>query len=582
MRIISWLVVGLLVFTPSVAFANEAITSFESAITIHPSAVVEVVEELRYDFGSDQRHGIFREIPVYYYTDSGILHTPLTILDVTDAEGASYPYTTELYGQNIQIKIGSPKSYVSGEKVYRLHYMVEGVINYFDTHSELYWNVTGNEWSVPIEQARATITLPEPTRSQPTTTCYGGAFGGTNGCSLSEVTTTTTGLFSGAIFAAESLAAGDGLTVVIGFPTNTVAVTEKDIRPIDENAYASDNGVPQVLKHAWLAISIPAIIFVIMFIQWWRYGRDPKGRKIVVAEYGPPDELTPIQVGTLLDESTDAKDISAEIIQLAIQGILTIERIPKKGFLSSDDYKLTKCANRTSLPEYQQLLLDSIFGKKKSVLLSEIRKEFSAEITEISSSVHKSLMTQKYFTEDAFVQRMSYYVRGVGLGVAISLPAFFFGWTLFVATGILSAGVYMFFGHFMPKKTIRGVHATEHILGLKRYITVAEKERIAFHNAPHKDPELFEKLLPYAMVLGVDKQWTDQFADIYTAEPTWYHDPSLTTFSLLALNSGLHTFTTKTATAVTSPSSGGASSGSSGFSGGSSGGGFGGGGGGSW
>ncbi|MCX6743757.1 MAG: DUF2207 domain-containing protein, partial [Candidatus Parcubacteria bacterium] len=115
------------------------------------------------------------------------------------------------------------------------------------------------------------------------------------------------------------------------------------------------------------------------------------------------------------------------------------------------------------------------------------------------------------------------------------------------------------------------------------FLTVAEKDRIKFHNAPEKNPELFEKLLPYAMVLGVENQWAGQFADIYKQPPKWYStNENLSAFNSLSLVNGMHTFSAQASSTLYSvPAS--ASSGSSGFSGGGgSGGGFGGGGGGSW
>jgi uncharacterized membrane protein len=134
---------------------------------------------------------------------------------------------------------------------------------------------------------------------------------------------------------------------------------------------------------------------------------------------------------------------------------------------------------------------------------------------------------------------------------------------------------------FMPARTQKGVEAKEYIEGLKLYMTVAEKDRINFHNAPEKNPQRFEKLLPFAMALGVENEWAKQFEGIYNQQPSWYNDPTQQTFTALLLINSLSTFQTQSQGAlVSSPSSAG--SGGSGFSGGGSGGGFGGGGGGSW
>jgi len=147
-----------------------------------------------------------------------------------------------------------------------------------------------------------------------------------------------------------------------------------------------------------------------------------------------------------------------------------------------------------------------------------------------------------------------------------------------VASGI----IVVIFGMIMPVKTKKGVDTKEYILGLKLYMEVAEKNRIKFFNAPAKNPEHFEKLLPYAMMLGVEREWAEKFKDIYTVAPSWYSDPTGGTFNSLILINSLNNFN-HSANAALFTAPGGAAGGGSGFGGGGfSGGGFGGGGGGSW
>jgi len=140
---------------------------------------------------------------------------------------------------------------------------------------------------------------------------------------------------------------------------------------------------------------------------------------------------------------------------------------------------------------------------------------------------------------------------------------------------IISGVIVSIFGFVMAKVTEKGALAKEHILGLKEYLKVAEEARIKFHNAPEKNPQLFEKLLPYAMVLGVEKEWAKQFENIYNQNPSWYSDSSGATFNAVLFSSSLNSFAT-TATQTLSSAPGGGS----GFGGGAGGGGGGGGGGG--
>jgi uncharacterized membrane protein len=139
----------------------------------------------------------------------------------------------------------------------------------------------------------------------------------------------------------------------------------------------------------------------------------------------------------------------------------------------------------------------------------------------------------------------------------------------------------VFFAILMGHRTKKGVEIKEKLLGLKMYLESAEKDRIKFHNAPEKNPQRFEKFLPYAMVFGVEKEWAEQFKDIYKEQPEWYEGVGGQTFNSVVLANSLNSFSrTASGSMISAPSSAG--SGGSGFSGGGSGGGFGGGGGGSW
>jgi uncharacterized membrane protein len=216
-----------------------------------------------------------------------------------------------------------------------------------------------------------------------------------------------------------------------------------------------------------------------------------------------------------------------------------------------------------------------------SVRLSELKNKFYKSLKDIKDSVCASVVGKGYYREDPNSAKK---ICGTIAGIVV-FGAIFFGSNLFGVIGIASlviSGFIIFaFGIIMPAPTKKGALAKEYILGLKEYLQVAEKDRIKFHNAPEKNPEHFEKLLPYAMVLGVEKEWAEQFKDIYLQNPSWYNDPSGANFNSLILVNSLSSFSTSAnSTLASMPSS--ASGGGSGFSGGGSGGGFGGGGGGSW
>ena len=212
--------------------------------------------------------------------------------------------------------------------------------------------------------------------------------------------------------------------------------------------------------------------------------------------------------------------------------------------------------------------------------LSELKNSFYKDLKTIKKELYQSLTTQKYFPTNPEKVRWIYY----GIGIAIFFLAGPVGGIMQsppIIFGLYgSAVIFILFARYMPRKTKKGAETHRHILGLKMYLEKAEKKRLDFFNAPSKKPEIFEQLLPYAMVLGVEKAWAKEFKDMYHTPPDWYEGKT-NTFDTIYLTNALNSFSTKANSTLTStPSSAG--SGSSGFSGGFSGGGFGGGGGGSW
>src|SRR4030095_4050310 len=148
----------------------------------------------------------------------------------------------------------------------------------------------------------------------------------------------------------------------------------------------------------------------------------------------------------------------------------------------------------------------------------------------------------------------------------------------FIIAGIVSAAIICGFGCFMPPRTASGTRALEGVLGFEDFLAHVEADRF---NRMIKTPEMFEKFLPFAMALGVEKNWSKAFANIYTEPPQWYQGgnfgPNFYTYGFV---NNLNALSSQAATTFASAPRSSGGSGFSGGGGGSSGGGFGGGGGG--
>lgn len=164
---------------------SERITSFAGEIRVNPDSSINVTENIQYDFGENQKHGIFRDIPVKYKARGGNFNLRISNIRVTDENGKSYNFKISYPGENVEIKIGDADKYVSGEKNYVINYTIRRAVNYFPDHDELYWNFTGDEWKIPIESASVKVILPENTKENLQAKCFEGVFGSTNECGAS-------------------------------------------------------------------------------------------------------------------------------------------------------------------------------------------------------------------------------------------------------------------------------------------------------------------------------------------------------------------------------------------------------------
>ncbi len=558
---------GLLVLLPFSARA-ESISNFSTKIQVLPNAEIKVVETISYDFGALSRHGIFRYIPIKYKRSGGNYTIKIRDISVTDQAGRPYKYSVSYPGENIEIKIGDPDSTISGEHTYVLGYTVKKAINYFTDHDELYWNVTGNGWPVEISNASAEVWMPQNTDMEKVIyECFFGVVGASASCISKDKQDIVS-------FSQENLNVGEGLTVVLGFPKGVVS------QP------SAMQNILEVIKDNYM-LSLPLFALFFMLWLWSKKGRDPK-ISTIVPEYEAPDSLTPAEVGVLADEKADNKDISAELINLAVLGYIKITQTEKKilGLFTSTEYSLELLKPTDEhLTPLQAKFIEGVFGKVllplPKVLLSSLETEFYKDLEKLKDIAYGSMVSKEYFLSQPDKTRRWYQVLA-GICFFIGVLMVIWQQNVYWLVGMAGAGLVVFvFSFFMPKKTLKGAEVKAKVLGLKLYLSVAEKDRIDFHNAPEKTPEKFEKLLPFAMALGVETQWAKKFEGIYTQPPGWFSGTSGTFNSILFINA-LSNFSATTQNTFSAVPPGSAGSGGSGFSGGSSGGGFGGGGGGSW
>lgn len=584
----------------------ETMNAFDARFTIRKDGTVQVAEQIIYDFGAAERHGIYRTIPLISPNGPRIMIEDVT---VTDGSGATYPFTVSASGDTETIRIGDPQKTVTGRKTYTIGYRVENIIRGFTDHEEFYWNVTGNEWQVPIGHVEATVELPDASAADIRVQCFTGSAGNTETACTSD---RTDGIVR--FVTTRSFESGEGLSIVVGMPLGSVTAvaavaTSSPSSFVEGTSFSEEFGFPFFLLGMLpFLLFIFVIIVIVTKLQRMssprRYTKPviPKELKHdpIIAFYEPPDHLPPIEVGTIYDREVDPTDISSVIIDLAVRGYLKIRRIPIKVlFFKSDDFEFTKLKDGADLstPADKEIFA-MLFSESDTVKVSELRKRRTTlweSVKRIRENTLDRIEEEGYFDKEAYERSRALLKRRGWFTFAffvLYFPFIFFvasrlpvpPWlavTIFVAVATLASHAGWLAIHFGRKLTPKGIQALREILGFEEFLKVTEKDRLKMMSSPSADSALFEKNLPYAMVFGVEKEWAKKFKGIYAAMPVWYEDPTMSTFNAALFASQLGVFSAAVSGSFGAYS--GSGSYSSGFGGGGfSGGGSGGGGGGSW
>lgn len=567
------LAIALALFLFAAPAAAERIERFDVRISLGQAYDFEVEERIRWDFEGAEKHGIFRRIPTHYARGPAAdYRITVNVQSVTDENGVPWRFAERQRGPELELKIGDPNVKVSGIRTYVIRYRVGRAILYFPEHDELYWNATGTDWPVVVETATADVHLPPgASPSLARRTCFAGPAGSNDSaCTARDA--------DGAVeFASNApLPPGAGLTVVVGLPKGILPQPSAARQGLER---ASD------FFSVWLLLPLGTLAFV--WRRWRTHGRDPGGLGAIPVRYEPPEGLTPAEIGTVLDERADMRDLTATILDLAVRGHLHIEEIESTRFLflSNRDYKLVRHEiPAEGLKEHERKLLAALFAGGSPVLLSGLESRFYVHVPGITTALYGVVCGAEGLFANSPEKVRGHYRLAAAAVLALGFFVFVADQSLAAALSIVATAAIVFFAaDAMPRRTLRGRRARDEILGFREFVRRVDADRL--ERTGGRTAERFEKLLPYALVLGVADPWANAFSGIYTKPPDWYRSPRYgPDFRPRDFVSDVgRSLSTLGQTLSSRPASSGSGSGSSGFSSsGSSGGGFGGGGGGSW
>lgn len=607
------------------AQSGERIINFHSYIEIDSTGRVQVTEHIKvYANGISIKRGIVRYIPIYRKDMNGKeIKVNIKVLSVL-RDGEPEDYNESISNGEHVIRVGNKDRILSsGMYEYVITYESYGHVGFFDDYDELYWNVTGNDWDFAIQKASATIRLPNNAHSI-NTACYTGRAGSTN--------KDCTYLPNDSIVTFESnyaLARGEGLTVAVSFPRDIV----KRPPPPSE---------AEILFAKYKKIGYMLISFLVLglfyLITWIRVGKDPE-KPVAIPTFNPPNGWSPAIVRYIYKKKYDDKTFTASILSMAVKRSLVISKNKKK-------YSLERTNNKKKLSKDELSIYNSLFSTYSELTISDTYHTiFSSAFRKLKNYLTTEWNIKEYFKKNfgytffaalftiaiiimyAFVGAsegffiflftavfavfgLIFVVAGLKtasgcgkifaiiFGLCFSIPPLIVGLSSIVAEDVLSgifvialiAGFFLY-AYLIKAPTQLGAQTQAQLEGFKMYLETAEEDRLNLLMPPQHTPELFEAMLPYAVALDVENEWSEKFNKIlaeFNYSPEWYSGNmksfSYGTFAGTLSSSFTSSFSkAKIDPTTSSSSSSGGSSWSSGSSGGGfSGGGGGGGGGGGW
>ncbi len=544
---------------------SYSIERFDARIRVNQDASIDVTETITARFVGSW-NGLYRTIPVEYRTAQGLNWTlGVSLVSAQDDAGRDLRTETSREGPYIRYKIWIPGA-ANADRTLVLRYRATNGLRFFDEHDELYWNVTGDEWTVPIRAATAEIELPPATPGL-RAIAFNGVYGSTARDAQVEIRGDVV-----RIAMPHALGYHEGLTAVVGWNKGVVTEPSRAERALG------------VVSSNW-PLLIPIPVFLFAFLAWRRWGADPRRRPIAV-QYEPPPGITPAEAGTLLDNRADMRDITATLVDLAVRGKLRIEeyQTPKLlGLFGGEPaYTLHRLTADDRLEPHEARVFDGVFdGRGNRVRLADLDDEFYRQLPSIRDAIFDALTGHGFYRDRPDKVKQKWMAGGIGLALLIGVGGSFLAKAVlltpvpFILAGALVAIIMIVFAQIMPARTEAGTRALEQVLGFEEFLRRVESEHLKRVIVGH--PELFDKYLPFAMAFGVERQFARAFEGIYTQAPQWYVGPHVGTFNVGHFSSSLSNLATVAGTTMSSQPR---SSSGSGFSGGGSSGGGGGGGGG--
>ncbi|MFC6357326.1 DUF2207 family protein [Luethyella okanaganae] len=540
----------------------------------------------------DQNHGIRRAIPRHY---RGHL-TDVEVMGVTDENGSPRGFETETSedGDFLLVTIADA-DYVHGVQSYVITYTQRDVILFANDseNEEFYWDVNGTGWAQPFGEVTASLRI-DPAlvpKLNGDTACYEGVLGNTTSCTA--MASAADGDAWLVTARATDLAPFENLTVAIGFRPGTFV-------PRDDSFFSSGWSI------AGLGAAIAAFLTAIgAWIARMTVWRDHPGRGMVIPEYLPPKGVNLLEAADACGRK--AKAMPAQFLSFAVRHKVRVVERKKHAYA-------LEAVTSEGLDPTESEIFGALFSLSGTRDLSKPDTILSGRLRSVGSAASEGMLGNGYRVKrGGGLRGLLVVVGAIAAGASLLFGIIALdnevgsGWPVlaFIAAVLFAVLTFGLASRIRPL-TEKGAELRDYLAGMKLYIGLAEQERLRVLQSPEgalrsslrPDPDevvpadaaaggspgpqvlkLYERMLPFAVLFGQEKDWAAVLSDYYEREgtaPDWYAGSG--PFNAAVFSSGIGSFSSSSSSSWSSSSSSSSSGGSSG--GGSSGGGGGGGGGG--
>jgi len=487
--------------------------SIDVEIYVNSDSTFDVIEKQTYSLSGDFG---------FFYRDIELKDLDhISNVEVFDSDGNKLSnYTKEYNGNRLHIQWDFPRrNYDKELKSWTIKYKVHGGLGFFDDYDELYWNAIFQDRDVNVERAKVSVYLPEGVNKEDIfTRMFVGKLGDKN--EYSNYVVDNPVIDNPVIFSGKNVQPREYLTIVVSWPKGFI---EKPL--LYRNQLIN-------LIILFVAILFPIIVFIKAFRKWWKYGKDPKVRKTVIAHYRPPNGLSPAVLEVLIKQTPEVKGILATVVNLAVRGYIRIvEKENKILFFTTKEYVFEKLKSEVDLRPFEQKIMRSLFKGKNTVSSTELKNKFYKEINDIKKAIYKEVAETDLFNGNIEEIR-SKSSRIYFIGLISSVVIFFIfmmivlllGLSFYIPQGLIllvgsvvSCVIGLVFSYQMPVLTPQGLESKWKALGFMTYLHTAERFRIGAETL-----ETFSEFLPYAMIFGVEKQWAQRFSNFSYQDQGWY------------------------------------------------------------